>query len=280
MLNGIHIYPSLMMMRMMHYQGQWVESVMPSHESTESRSISSVFSLKATMAHAMISGISTGTKLSVTAQELADNWGVSLSNAEQTLKCTTQHFIRSAVNPIEKGYRTTIQQSGYRQLGSEFGRFYSDTTFASKRSVNQNACGKIFVNQAGFFYFFPVKREAKASDALLEFKQHVGIPSALHTDGSKTQTLVNWKALVKQHHIKTTETEPNSPWQSRTEAGIRELKRHVSRLMRRADSPLSLWDYCCSLVARIKNLTANNYHAAHGRTQMEILTGDTPDISE
>lgn len=39
-------------------------------------------------------------------------------------------------------------------------------------------------------------------------------------------------------------------------------------------------DYCCSLVARIKNLTANNYHAAHGRTPMEILTGDTPDISE
>jgi len=64
------------------------------------------------MAHAMISGISTGVKLSITAQELADNWGVSLSNAEQTLKCTTQHFIRSAVNPIEKRYRTTIQQSG------------------------------------------------------------------------------------------------------------------------------------------------------------------------
>jgi hypothetical protein len=33
-------------------------------------------------------------------------------------------------------------------------------------------------------------------------------------------------------------------------------------------------------VARIKNLTANNYYAAHGRTPMEILTGDTPDISE
>ena len=56
----------------------------------------------------MISGISTGAKLSVSAQELADNWGVSLSNAEQTLKCTTQHFIQSAVNPIEKWYRTAI----------------------------------------------------------------------------------------------------------------------------------------------------------------------------
>jgi len=50
--------------------------------------------------------------------------------------------------------------------------------------------------------------------------------------------------------------------------------------MRKTNSPLSLWDYCCNFVARIKNLTANNYYAAHGRTPMEILTGDTPDISE
>jgi hypothetical protein len=101
------------------------EKMLPSHESTELRSISSVFSLKATIEHAMISGISTGAKLSITAQELADNWGVSLSNAEQTLKCTTQHFIRSAINPIEKRYRTAIQQLRYRQLGSELGMFAS-----------------------------------------------------------------------------------------------------------------------------------------------------------
>jgi hypothetical protein len=50
--------------------------------------------------------------------------------------------------------------------------------------------------------------------------------------------------------------------------------------MRKTNAPLSLWDYCCSLVARIKNLTANNYYAAQGRTPMEILIGDTPDISE
>jgi hypothetical protein len=129
------------------------EKILSSYNSNKLRSISSVFSLTATVEHAMISGVSTGVKLSVTAQELADNWGMSLSNAEQTLKCTTQHFIQSAVNPIEKRYRTAIQQLEYRQLGSELGRFYSDTMFASKRSVNQNACRQIFVNNAGFCYF-------------------------------------------------------------------------------------------------------------------------------
>jgi hypothetical protein len=152
--------------------------------------------------------------------------------------------------------------------------------FASKRLVNQNVCGQIIVNKAGFCYFVPIKREAEASVTLLKFMQHVGIPSALHTDGSKTQTLGNWRALVKLHHIKTTETEPNSPWQNRAEAGVRELKRHVSRLMGKTNSPLSLWDYCCNLVERIKNLTANNYYASHGPTPMEMLTGGTTDISE
>jgi len=160
------------------------------------------------------------------------------------------------------------------------GRFYSDTMFASKQSVNHYTCGQTFVNKAGFIHFIPMKKEAEASDALLEFIQHLGISSLLHTDGAKIQTQGEWKRIVKQYHIKTSETEPNSPWKNRAESGIRKLKRHTRRMMRRSNSPLSLWDYCCIFVARIRNLTASNYHAAWGHTPHEILTGDTPDISE
>jgi hypothetical protein len=64
------------------------------------------------------------------------------------------------------------------------GRFYSDTIFTSKQSINQYTYGQVFMNKAGFIHFIPMKREAKASDALLEFIQHVGIPSHLHTDGA------------------------------------------------------------------------------------------------
>ena len=49
------------------------EKILSSYDYNELRSISSVFFLKATVEHAMISGVSTGVKLSVTAQELADN---------------------------------------------------------------------------------------------------------------------------------------------------------------------------------------------------------------
>jgi hypothetical protein len=68
--------------------------------------------------------------------------------------------------------------------------------------------------------------------------------------------------------------------QNRAEGAIKELKRHTSRLMRVTNSPKCLWDYCCLLVTRLRNMTPNNYYLAKGRTPHEIVTGDTPDILE
>jgi hypothetical protein len=173
----------------------------------ELRSISCVFSQDLTLQHDIFNepierkptyirsnaGMSIGTKLSVSAQELAERWGITHSMAQNTLKVMTQKFIRSAINPIERRYRTAIQPSRYKQLGTQSGRFYSDTMFASKKSIHQHACGQIFVNNVGFYYFVPMTRKGNASDALMEFIQHVGIPSFLHTDGAKAQTLGEWK---------------------------------------------------------------------------------------
>jgi hypothetical protein len=219
-------------------------------------------------------------KPEISAQELANRWGIGLQLAEQTLKVTTHKFIRSSINPMERRYRTSQQQLRYKQLGGDHGRFYSDTMFAYSKSINNNACGQIFVNNIGFYHFTPMQKESEANNALVEFIQHVGIPSALHTDGSRVQTKGDWLKTVKRYHIKSTETEPHSPWQNRAEAAIRELKRHTSRLMRSYNSLKRLWDYCCILVARIRNLIPNNYHLSNGRTPHEIVTGDTPDISE
>ncbi len=219
-------------------------------------------------------------KAELSAEELASRWGIGLQLAEQTLKVTTHKFIQSNVNLMERRYMTSQQQLCYRQLGGQHGRFYSDTMFTHLKSINNNACGQIFVNNIGFYHFMPMQRESEAHHALVEFIQHVGIPSALHSDGSKVQTKGDWLKTIKNYHIKTTVTEPHSPWQNRAEATIRELKRHTSRLMRTHNSPKRLWDYCCILVARIRNLMPNNYHLANGRTPHEFVTGDTPDTAE
>jgi hypothetical protein len=219
-------------------------------------------------------------KPELSAEDLAYKWGIGLKLPEQTLQVTTHKFIWSNVNPMEWRYRTSQQQLRYHQLGGPHGRFYSDTMFAQSKSTNGNTCGQILVNKIGFYHFTPMQRESEAHNVLIKFIQHVGIPSELHTDGSKVQTKGEWLKTVKKYHIKSTETEPHAPWQNRAEAAIRELKQHTSRLMRTNNSPKRLWDYCCLLVARIRNLIPNNYYLANGRTPHEILTGDTPNISE
>ncbi len=50
--------------------------------------------------------------------------------------------------------------------------------------------------------------------------------------------------------------------------------------MQRHQSPTARWDYACLYVARIRNMTVNQHPAAQGRTPYEIVTGETPDISE
>ena len=152
--------------------------------------------------------------------------------------------------------------------------------FSSMKSTNGHTCGQIFVNNIGFYHFTPMNKESEASNALVEFIQHVGIPSKIHTDGSKLQSKGNWAKLIKSYHIKHSFTEPHTPWQNRAEGAIKELKRHTARLMRVTNSPKRLWGYCCLLVTRLRNMTPNNYYLAKGQTPHEIVTGDTPDISE
>jgi hypothetical protein len=45
-------------------------------------------------------------------------------------------------------------------------------------------------------------------------------------------------------------------------------------------SPKRLLDYCCAYVAEKINLSASDLYILYGHTPYEMVTGDTPDISE
>jgi hypothetical protein len=50
--------------------------------------------------------------------------------------------------------------------------------------------------------------------------------------------------------------------------------------MNKTKTPLKLWDFCTQYVAKIRCLTAQPLFFLHGRTPYELVTGNTPDISE
>ncbi|MGH3055661.1 MAG: hypothetical protein ACRDL7_11860, partial [Gaiellaceae bacterium] len=216
-------------------------------------------------------------KTSIAKDELSRRWGIGLETAARTLKVTTQKCIRNALHPLHRRYRTKQQQLRYNQLSS---RFYSDTLFSKCKSTVGNTCGQIFVNDIDFVRFIPMQTKSAAGDALAEFIQDVGIPSTLHTDNAKEETLGRWRDVRLNCQIQQTETEPYSPWQNRAERTIKEVKKSVVRLMTRTRTPKSLWDYCMSYVCDTRCITAHGNYSLHGRTPYEYVTGNTPDISE
>lgn len=216
----------------------------------------------------------------ISKEELARSWDIGLSAAEQTLRVTTQKGIRNAIHPIHRRYRTRQAQLRYNQLGSRHGRFYTDTFFASVKSSRQNEVAQIFTNDIGFMRVVPMRLKSEAPNALMEFIQDIGIPSHMHSDNAKELNQGKWKQCLTEYQIKHTNTEPHSPWQNRAEGAIRELKKHTVRIMAKTNTPQRLWDYCVTYVAEIRSLTSNDLYVLHGRTPLEMVTGNTPDISE
>ena len=139
---------------------------------------------------------------------------------------------------------------------------------------------QLFVNDQGYMKITPMKLKSEAAFALKELIQDVGIPYHMHTDEAKETTLGTWQKTCKEHSIAMSNTEPHSPFQNRAEAGIGELKRHVNRFMARTNAPKKLWDFCATYTADLRNRLALPLFQLHGRTPIEALTGNTPDISE
>jgi hypothetical protein len=181
------------------------------------------------------------------------------------------------LHPIERWFETKNVALRYNQLKC---KLYSDTFFLGVKSIIQNTCAQLFATAFGYIKFSAMNSKSEAGFALKELIQDIGIPSELHTDGAKELMIGSWKQVCRESGIKTTTTEKNSPWQNRTEVEIRELKRHVRRLMMKTNTPLSLWDFCCQYTVELRNRIARPLPQLHGRTPYEVLTGNTPDISE
>ena len=117
--------------------------------------------------------------------------------------------------------------------------------------------------------------ESEAPLGLVSYIHEVGIPSKIHMDNAKIETLGDWKKTTQEYHIKASTTEPYSPWQNKAEwefGKVRSLA-HVDCLMGRKCIH-NLWDYAQELACEIHNHTARK--VLKWRTPLEVETGDTP----
>jgi hypothetical protein len=215
----------------------------------------------------------------VTPEQLSERWNIGLNQAKQTIKVTTQRGVRSAILPLSRRYRTDRMYNQKKLRGM---RFYTDTLIGKHKSLNNNTCAQLFANESFFAKCYPMEKKSLAGTALRQFIRDYGVPEQLTFDGAveqvkpKTEFMKHVRNYGIDYHI----IEPHRPQQNRAETVIREVKKRWFRQMVKRKVPKRLWDYGIVWACEIMSLTSNSSFYLDGRTPMEQITGETPDISE
>jgi hypothetical protein len=214
----------------------------------------------------------------VTPHDLSERWGISLTTAAQTLKETTQRFLRSALLPLSRRYRTDRVFS--RKTLS--GNWSTDTMDGRSKSLGGNRYAQVFSNNAYFSRIYPMDKKSKAGDALRLFCQEFGVPERLTFDGSREQTMKGTEFMkqIRTHNIDYHISEADMHNQNPVEGCIRELRRKWFRIMIKKRVPQQLWDHGLKWVSETMSLTHSSAGSLNGGVPITNVTGETADISE
>ena len=89
-----------------------------------------------------------------------------------------------------------------------------------------------------------------------------------------------FQSTVQKHAIDLHVTEPHRHNQSKVEGVVQEIRKPWFRVMLKKKVPKQLWDYGIKWVCEVMQCTASTSGDLSGRTSLEQLTGETPEISE
>ena len=211
---------------------------------------------------------------------LSELWHIGPKRAKATLEATTQNGIRSAILPLSRRYRSDRMYNVKRLRG----RFATDTVYADIKSLLGNTCAQIYTHKIGFAvsYPLPVAKGEEVGQTLLNFIHDFGAPEHLTFDGAQVQVGKNtlFQKVLRKNVIDYHVSSPRRPNENPAEGSIREIRRRWYMTMTRKKVPKRLWDYLIIWICETGNLSVSSSKYAHGRTALEVITGETPDISE
>ena len=223
---------------------------------------------------------STERHIKMSAEVLANRFGIGLERARQTLRATNQRGTRSALLPISRRYRADRQFDVKRLKG----KFATDTIWAKNKTLRGNVASQIYSHKCGFntAYHLESANGENIGYTLSNFVSDYGAPDRLTFDGASAQIGRNthFQDTIRKNDIKYHVSGPRRPNENPAEGNIREIKKKWYRIQAKTNTPDRLWDYGISYVCETGNLTVNSSRYSNGRTPIECITGDTPDLSE
>jgi len=122
-----------------------------------------------------------------------------------------------------------------------------------------------------------MKGKSEAGQQLISLIQQVGVPNEVHRGGAPEMGgSSEFNKVCREYRIRSTFTEPHSPWQNKCENTIGLLSKKVRARRARRRIPKCVCDFHIIWGAQIYTRTVHKGHC----TPLEALTGDTVDISE
>ena len=216
----------------------------------------------------------------VTAEILAERFAIGPKAARATLKATRQSGTRSAILPLGRRYKADRRY----QLNHLSGKFATDTFYAPQKSLLGNTCTQLFSHKCGFNAPYHMVRANGDSvgSALADFIHEFGVPESLTFDGAMVQTgrKTLFQHQLRKHHINYHVSQPYKPDENPADGSIREVKKKYYRLKVKHNVPDRLWDFLVSYTCEIGNVTVTSSKYAKGRTPIEHISGNTPEITE
>jgi len=214
----------------------------------------------------------------MTAESIAERFGIGIRRARQTLQATLQRGMRSAILPITRRYRAD-RVFTLRRLA---GKYSSDTAWFKVRSLRGNVASQIYYHKCGFAtnYHLSAADGEQVGNSLTSFLSDYGVPENLTVDGASVQVGRNtaYTRIVRKHAIQLHISTPRRPNENPAEGGIREIKRRFYRYVQKYDIPMRLWDFVLDYTVEVMNITTNGSKYSKARVPLEIMyiTRPTP----
>ena len=162
------------------------------------------------------------------------------------------------------------------------GKWFTDTLDGRVTSKDWNRYGQLFANHGYFATIYPMDTKSKAGDALRTFCLEFGVPEKLNCDGSKEQTGKKTEFIkqVCRNDIKFHMIETDRHNQNPCEGVICEVRQKWFRTMIQGQVPRKFWDYGMRWVCEVMQRTSTQSGGLDGLTPIELVTGETVDISK
>mmetsp|Transcript_38822 Transcript_38822/g.82849 ORF Transcript_38822/g.82849 Transcript_38822/m.82849 type:complete len:728 (-) Transcript_38822:475-2658(-) len=212
-----------------------------------------------------------------TPEHISRLFNVGLNKALEIMNATTQQAIRQAVHPLERRYKT-LPDLNKKRLDRRWGM---DRIHSNVKSLNQNT-GAFILSNGQFTQCYPTRTNSgkDAGVSLQTFCEDVGVPTRLKVDGAKCfeGDATHFKEVVYKNRIDLTFAEAGRHYElQKVDTDIMELKRRVQNKAAEKKVPRRLWDFLAVHQSKMMTFIPRG---SSGRTGHEIVTGQTPDISE